>query len=386
MALCTVRSGVDDWIGPDMGKMDKDIYSVLRLVSVTSRRLVASLTVFSNQMMDTPADETPSVDEILGYKFFAGVDIAAIARGEIVLPEIGTYPVQADAAQEPQMETLETADEETVTGMVTVQLAETEPGWDMVAASGSPERRGDDSFCDPNMFDAGVAYRAGEDPLPAFNYTAKILWPRQPASPPAPPYSYSASVPGMLSPVLPEIHGLDDGDASARSSLLFVSLALEVEQFQHSISGHEDDAMPSFGNDNSFESIAFFSPGPSEPYTPTLIGSPLDKEDSVKLSFVAAAQSFPDLPSVVDVCSLGPSELYTPTLVGSAVEEACMSSPTVPDHARSKVPTSVRLLRSNSPAGFQSSVIVEREEHTKTRCRRGPLVKLKAWTAKALRL
>ena len=139
-------------------------------------------------MMDTPADEPLSVDEVLNYGFFAEVDLAALARGEIIIPEVGNYPARAHTEPEAEMEAIMTAGEETVKATA---IAENEPVWDMVMAGGPPERRGDDPFRDPNMFDAGVPYRAGEDPLPEFNYTAEILWPGQSASPPAALISYT---------------------------------------------------------------------------------------------------------------------------------------------------------------------------------------------------
>lgn len=247
-------------------------------------------------MMDPPADEVLPAGELLAHEFFAEIDVAAIARGEIEVPDVSDY-----------IEEGLPDDADSYNLGVEAGIAQTEdPEED--------EDDEDDMIFDYGRFNAGMFYDAGKDPLPEFNYTAEVFISNKPA------HTHTITTRGSSSFDLHRITSIPSTSSPSQPPPIVLDGALsevEVEELPDSISSNDGEFSSSIDEEGSNQSTdvssldpsqegprqgASFvihhdcSSAPSERSTPAIIGCDLDKEDAISMAPTTYTEHFCLLP------------------------------------------------------------------------------------------
>lgn len=245
--------------------------------------------------MDPSADEVLPAGELLAHEFFTEIDVAAIARGEIEVPDVSDY------IEEGLPDDADSYDMGVEAGIVQTE----DPGED--------EDDEDDMIFDYGRFNAGMFYDAGEDPLPEFNYTAEVLIPHKPA------HTHTIITRGSSSFDLHRIANVLGTSSLARPPPIVLDGALpevEVEE-PDSISSDDEEFSSSIDDEGSYQSTDLSSLDPSheeprqgvssvihhdcpstpgERSTPALIGRDLDKKDAFSIAPTTHTEHFCLLP------------------------------------------------------------------------------------------
>lgn len=245
--------------------------------------------------MDPPADEVLPAGELLAHEFFTDIDVAAIARGEIEIPDVSDY-IEEGLPDDADSDDLG----------VEAGIAQTE----------DPEEDKndkDDMIFDYGRFNAGMFYDDGEDPLPEFNYTAEVFISNKPA------HTHTITTRGSSSFDLHRIANVLSTSSPSQPPPIVLDGALsevEVEELPDSISSDEE-IFSSADDEGSYQSTDLSSLDPSqeeprqgassvvhhdcpttssEPSSPALIGHDLDKEDAISMAPTTHTEHFCLLP------------------------------------------------------------------------------------------